>query len=120
MRNEHEISPDTNLVNLFNAAYLAHKAVIKAVKNGTGVGRHSALLHSAAAQALQQGQTDVQPLVRTWDRFLQIRGPVVYVTGFDQSPGVLNGIGNLYTDDQLACWYSSCSVSKVKDLRVSM
>lgn len=109
--NGYDVTSDPKLASLFLAAHIAYKAVVKTVKGGTGVGRYMMFLHSIAAQAeiAHQSDADLQRLIRAWARFCGMVGPIVFVTGFDQSPGVQNGLGNLYITNQLACWYSGCS-----------
>ncbi|GLB44766.1 hypothetical protein LshimejAT787_1801030 [Lyophyllum shimeji] len=104
---------------LFKQALRAHKTIIKAAKRGSGIGRHLAVLRyvidqvagSPAQERCDSAIPDahlLRPLVEGWARFDQYKGPIVYVTGFDSSSGagVKHGMGNLYTDDQLSCWYN--------------
>ncbi|RDB25577.1 Carnitine O-palmitoyltransferase 1, brain isoform [Hypsizygus marmoreus] len=97
-----------HLRTLFHAAYVAHKAVIKFVKRGTGVGRHLISLVNALNDVKHSFDAKaIQLILQAWGRFSGIGCLIVYITGFDEAPGVHNSIGNLYTNNQLACWYSA-------------
>ncbi|KAL2100644.1 hypothetical protein ACEWY4_002405 [Coilia grayii] len=94
------IGPDGNpqytkeLIGLFHLALLEHKGLIKATKNGQGVGPHLAVL--------RHSMTPNNPLKKFLDPF---GCPSVYLTGKDLMEGVECAVGNVYARDQLAVTY---------------
>ncbi|XP_045913583.1 uncharacterized protein LOC123975837 [Micropterus dolomieu] len=84
----------TDLLRLFHVAFLEHKSLIKNTKRGQGVGPHLA--------ALRRSLPSDNPLKKFLDPF---GCPAVYLTGTDLMEGVECGVGNVYTQDQLAVTY---------------
>uniref|UniRef100_A0A3P9M1Q0 Isoaspartyl peptidase/L-asparaginase n=1 Tax=Oryzias latipes TaxID=8090 RepID=A0A3P9M1Q0_ORYLA len=94
------ISPDgtikytTDLLELFHAAFMEHKNLIRNTKTGQGVGPHVA--------ALRRSLPPDNPMKKFLDPF---GCPSVYLTGIDFMEGIECGVGNVYSQDQLAVTY---------------
>ncbi|XP_063075757.1 uncharacterized protein si:ch211-256m1.8 isoform X2 [Engraulis encrasicolus] len=94
------VGPDGNprytkeLISMFHSALLEHKGLIKATKNGQGVGPHLAVLRHCMSPN--------NPLKKFLDPF---GCPSVYLTGKDLMEGVECAVGNVYARDQLAVTY---------------
>lgn len=84
----------TDLLQLFHVALLEHKNLIKNTKLAQGVGPHLA--------ALRRSLPPDNPLKKFLDPF---GCPSVYLTGVDLMEGVECGVGNVYSQDQLAVTY---------------
>ncbi|KAH9949129.1 hypothetical protein B0H21DRAFT_820318 [Amylocystis lapponica] len=96
-------SPDTlALVSLFADALRAHKDLIKAAKQGLGVGPHIAVLRSTVTAA--PASASALTVLSAWQRFANA-GNLVYASGFDGAPGVRLALGNVYAPEHLVYWY---------------
>ncbi|XP_053708149.1 uncharacterized protein LOC128751268 [Synchiropus splendidus] len=85
-------TPD--LLQLFHAAFVEHKRLIKNTKCGHGVGPHVAVL--------RQSLLPDSPLKGFLDPFGR---PSVYLSGCDLMEGVEFAVGNVYAPDQLVVTY---------------
>lgn len=109
-------SDPSRIGGLFKQALTSHKTLIKAAKAGAGVGWHLQVMNEVA----QNAEFEVAVLIRAWGRFSGMGGPLVYVTGFDHSPGILHSMSNLYANNLLASWYNITSGVEVSGCNCSV
>ncbi|XP_061568411.1 uncharacterized protein si:ch211-256m1.8 [Cololabis saira] len=91
---DNTIQYTADLLQLFHVAFMEHKNIIRSTKLGHGVGPHLA--------ALRRSLPSDNPLKKFLDPFAC---PSVYLTGVDLMEGVECGVGNVYSQDQLAVTY---------------
>ncbi|KAF9456214.1 hypothetical protein BDZ94DRAFT_1315366 [Collybia nuda] len=116
------LDPNTDLSDprvkiLFQQALASHKAIIKAAKVGAGVGWHLRVMNIVAQQ---NPDIKTNALLRGWGPFSSVGPPMVYVTGFDNSPGTLYSMSNVYANNMLGCWYNITSGDKEFEISLNI